>query len=210
MEGPPEYLRTTHQFGLEIAKGRELTLVDRWEQFKLLHQKEEAAESQPKQPTQNGLNFLIFSEIDFDTSHRFRFMEGPAENAQQFNSNWNFRVLDPPSIPLKAAAPNRTQFAVGGLLGWPDYSLASRSPSSSSRAPLQPSEISPDNAGNRPVCTGRNLSDFDLSGLRCIKLISFSRSYGPRQLASSGLTRVSWSTIRKHCTLGERLRAANG
>jgi hypothetical protein len=45
-----------------------------------------------------------------------RFMEGAVENAQQFNSNWNFRVLDPPSIPLKAAAPNRTQFSVGGLL----------------------------------------------------------------------------------------------
>src|SRR5271167_3663033 len=45
LEGPPEYLRTTHQFGLEIAKGRELTLVDRREQLNLLHQKEEAAES---------------------------------------------------------------------------------------------------------------------------------------------------------------------
>jgi hypothetical protein len=45
-----------------------------------------------------------------------RFMEGAVDNAQQSNSNWNFRVLDPPSIPLKPAAPNRTQFAVGGLL----------------------------------------------------------------------------------------------
>jgi hypothetical protein len=44
-----------------------------------------------------------------------RFMEGAVENAQQFNLNWNFRVLDPPSIPLKPAGPNRTQFAAVGL-----------------------------------------------------------------------------------------------
>lgn len=71
LESPPEYLRTTHQFGPEIAKAGELKLVDRREQLKLLHQKDEAAASQPKEPAQNDLNFLIFSEIAFDTSHRF-------------------------------------------------------------------------------------------------------------------------------------------
>jgi uncharacterized protein involved in exopolysaccharide biosynthesis len=34
---------------------------------------------------------------------------------QQLNSNWIFRVLDPPSLQLSSAALNRAQFAAVGL-----------------------------------------------------------------------------------------------
>jgi uncharacterized protein involved in exopolysaccharide biosynthesis len=44
-----------------------------------------------------------------------RLMEGNLESAQRLNSNWTFRVLDPSSLPLSPAAPNRTQFAALGL-----------------------------------------------------------------------------------------------
>jgi hypothetical protein len=77
LESPPEYLRTTHKFGDEIAKGRELRLVDRHEQLQLFRKRAEAPGSRPNQAAQDGpeaknaLNFLIFSEIAFDTGHRF-------------------------------------------------------------------------------------------------------------------------------------------
>jgi uncharacterized protein involved in exopolysaccharide biosynthesis len=44
-----------------------------------------------------------------------RLIEGNLESAQRLNSNWTFRVPDPPSLPLNPAAPNRTQFAAIGL-----------------------------------------------------------------------------------------------
>ena len=43
------------------------------------------------------------------------FIEGNLEIAQQLNSNWIFRVPDPPSLPLRPVSPNRTQFAGVGL-----------------------------------------------------------------------------------------------
>jgi hypothetical protein len=77
LESPSKYLRTTHQFGAEIAKGRELNLVDRHEQLQLFRKGDEASGNRPNQAAQdraeakNELNFLIFSEIAFDTGHRF-------------------------------------------------------------------------------------------------------------------------------------------
>ena len=58
LEGFPEAAKSAHTFGPEITKGRELNLVDRHEQTKLL-------EERTKQSGQRGndLNFLIFSEI---------------------------------------------------------------------------------------------------------------------------------------------------
>jgi hypothetical protein len=77
LESPSEYLRATHQFGAEIAKGRELNLVDRHEQLQLFRKRDEASRNRLNQAAQdgaeakNGLNFLIFSEIAFDTGHQF-------------------------------------------------------------------------------------------------------------------------------------------
>jgi hypothetical protein len=73
---PEGRLRTTHQFGAEIAKGRELNLVDRHEQLRLFRKRDEASGNRPKQAAQddaeakNALKFLIFSEIAFDTGHQ--------------------------------------------------------------------------------------------------------------------------------------------
>jgi hypothetical protein len=73
LENPSDALKTTHAFGPEITKGRELNLVDPLEQTKLLKQRDVASASQPKRTGQNGddLNFLIFSEIAFNTKHTF-------------------------------------------------------------------------------------------------------------------------------------------
>ncbi len=76
LESRSEYLRTTHQFGSEIAKGRELNLVDRHEQLRLFRKRDEASGNRPKQAAQddaeakNALKFLILSEIAFDTGHQ--------------------------------------------------------------------------------------------------------------------------------------------
>jgi hypothetical protein len=39
LESPPEYLRTTHQSGPGIVKGKELNLVDRHEQLQLFRKR---------------------------------------------------------------------------------------------------------------------------------------------------------------------------
>jgi hypothetical protein len=61
-----EALKSSHAFGPEITKGRELNLVDPLEQIRLL-------EKRAKQSGQreDDLNFLIFSEIAFDRTHRY-------------------------------------------------------------------------------------------------------------------------------------------
>jgi len=66
LEGSPDALKSTHTFGPEITKGRELNLVDPLEQTKLL-------EERATQLGQGGnhLNFLIFSEIAFDKTHQY-------------------------------------------------------------------------------------------------------------------------------------------
>jgi hypothetical protein len=73
LENPSDALKTAHAFGPEITKGRELNLVDPLEQTKLLKQRDKASANQSKQAAQSGneLNFLIFSEIAFDTKHEF-------------------------------------------------------------------------------------------------------------------------------------------
>lgn len=73
LENPSDALKTAHAFGPEITKGRELNLVDPLEQIKLLRQRDMASANQPKQAGQSGddLNFLIFSEIAFNTKHTF-------------------------------------------------------------------------------------------------------------------------------------------
>src|SRR5580692_7568248 len=54
LESPSEYLRTTHQFGAEIAKGRELNLVDRHEQLQLFRKRDEASRNRLNQAAQDG------------------------------------------------------------------------------------------------------------------------------------------------------------
>jgi hypothetical protein len=44
-----------------------------------------------------------------------RFIEGNLEAARRLNSHSIFRVMRPPSLPLRPAGPNRTQFAAVGL-----------------------------------------------------------------------------------------------
>ena len=64
-------LRTTHRFGQEITKGFNLKLVDSLEQAKLRQQRdaEKTPDAAPKPGS--GLNYLVLSEIAFDTKHRF-------------------------------------------------------------------------------------------------------------------------------------------
>jgi hypothetical protein len=73
LENPSDALKTAHAFGPEITKGRELNLVDPLEQTKLLKQRDKASANQSKQAAKSGndLNFLIFSEMAFDTKHEF-------------------------------------------------------------------------------------------------------------------------------------------
>jgi|SRR6266850_3266035 len=66
-----------HTFGPEITKGRDLKLVDRQEQKKLLKQRD-GPPTVPKekltaesQQTGSELNFLVLSEIAFDKKHQF-------------------------------------------------------------------------------------------------------------------------------------------
>ena len=72
-----EAQRIVHTFGPEITKGRDLKLVDRHEQLKLLKQRD-ASPTVPKEkltaePQQAGseLNYLVLSEIVFDKKHQF-------------------------------------------------------------------------------------------------------------------------------------------
>jgi hypothetical protein len=73
LEDSPDALKTVHTFGPEITKGRELNLVDALGQTKLLKQRNAASANQPNQAAQSGneLNFLVFSEVAFDTKHKF-------------------------------------------------------------------------------------------------------------------------------------------
>jgi hypothetical protein len=60
-----------------------------------------------------------------------RFMESTVKIGQQLESDWSFRVLDPPSLPLNPDAPNRAQFAavglIAGLLGGVTLAIVLRS-----------------------------------------------------------------------------------
>lgn len=71
LENPSDAVKTAHAFGPEITSGRELNLVDPVEQTKLLKQRDTTSASQPTRAVQGGndLNFLVFSEIAFDTKH---------------------------------------------------------------------------------------------------------------------------------------------
>jgi hypothetical protein len=73
LENSSDALKTAHAFGPEITKGRELNLVDPLEQTKLLKQRNTASANEPNQAAQSGndLNFLVFSEVAFDTKHKF-------------------------------------------------------------------------------------------------------------------------------------------
>src|SRR5260370_4634585 len=77
LENVSEAQRIIHTFGREITKGRDLRLVDRHEQIRLLKQRD-ASPSVPKekstaksQQTGSELNFLVLSEIAFDKKHQF-------------------------------------------------------------------------------------------------------------------------------------------
>jgi len=77
LENPSEAVRSTHEFGPEILKGRTLTLVDRHKQLKLLSDVEAGSTNKPKPVGRNAskakdeAEFVIFSEIAFDTKHQF-------------------------------------------------------------------------------------------------------------------------------------------
>jgi hypothetical protein len=77
LENISEAQRTTHIFGEEITKGRDLKLVDRHEQIRIWKQRDAARNIQNEkltgEPEQGGseLNFLVLSEIAFDKEHRF-------------------------------------------------------------------------------------------------------------------------------------------
>jgi hypothetical protein len=63
LESPLEALAATHAFGPEIGRGRELRLVDSHEQMNLFRKRDAGGK--------NDLDFVIFSEIAFDTKHQF-------------------------------------------------------------------------------------------------------------------------------------------
>jgi hypothetical protein len=63
LESPLEALAATHAFGPEIGIGRDLKLVDSHEQINLFRKRDAR--------DKNDLDFLIFSEIAFDTKHQF-------------------------------------------------------------------------------------------------------------------------------------------
>jgi len=73
LENLSEPLQATHTFGPEITKGRELNLVERHEQLKLFRKVEGNPENQTGKAAldKDSLNFVIFSEIVFDTKHQF-------------------------------------------------------------------------------------------------------------------------------------------
>ena len=77
LEHVSEAQRIIHTFGPEITQGRDLKLVDRHEQTKLLKQRDASPivpnEKLTEESQQNGseLNFLALSEIAFDKKHQF-------------------------------------------------------------------------------------------------------------------------------------------
>lgn len=70
-------LRPTHIFGSEITKGLDLRLVDPLEQGKVLQQRDALSSNQKEkvsedgQRANSGSNYLVLSEIAFDTKHQF-------------------------------------------------------------------------------------------------------------------------------------------
>lgn len=70
-------LRTMHTFGPEITKGLDLRLVDALEQGKLRQQRDASSNSHKEKLADDGqkssseLNYLVLSEIAFDTKHQF-------------------------------------------------------------------------------------------------------------------------------------------
>jgi hypothetical protein len=70
-----EVLRTSHTFGPELTKGRDLRIVDSLEQEKLRQHRDEPSNSQAKvsgedQITNPDHSYLVLSEIAFDAKHR--------------------------------------------------------------------------------------------------------------------------------------------
>ena len=76
LENPSEALKAVHAFGPETMEGRGLTLVDPLERTKLLDERR-GPSNQPSQAVQSGndLDFLILSEIMFDTKHQFAILK---------------------------------------------------------------------------------------------------------------------------------------
>lgn len=75
LEDTSEPLRVVHAFGPEMVQGRDLYLKDRHKQLDALKALEAGNQTRPQahKPTnaKGELNFLIFSEIAFDTKHQF-------------------------------------------------------------------------------------------------------------------------------------------
>jgi hypothetical protein len=77
LENPSNAMKIAHVFGPEITNGRDLKLVNPLEQVELLKQRKTTSADQSKQVAQdeNDLNFLMLSEIVFDTTHKFAILK---------------------------------------------------------------------------------------------------------------------------------------
>lgn len=77
LENLPDSRRTTHPFSMEITKGRDLRLVDAFQQAKIMEQEEKSDTAQTgsskhddTRPVQAS-GFLVLSEIAFDKTHQY-------------------------------------------------------------------------------------------------------------------------------------------
>jgi hypothetical protein len=77
LENTSAALRTTHSFGREIAASFDLTLVDAVAQKELRQRRDASSNSGNEKSTDDDqavnsqLNYLVLSEIAFDTKHQF-------------------------------------------------------------------------------------------------------------------------------------------
>lgn len=83
LENSVEARKTTHPFGPEFAKGQELTLVDPFQQLKVIEQEEKHIEveenaAEPKSAGAKSVpqsSFLLVSEIAFDKTHQYALLK---------------------------------------------------------------------------------------------------------------------------------------
>jgi hypothetical protein len=77
LENLPDSRRTTHPFSTEITKGRELRLVDAFQQAKIMEQEEKSDTAQTGSSKHDGTkpvqasSFLVLSEIAFDKTQQY-------------------------------------------------------------------------------------------------------------------------------------------
>jgi hypothetical protein len=77
LESHSEALRTAHRLGPEITKGRDVRLVNPLEQGKLFQQRDASSGKRKEKLTEDAvktssdLDYLVLSELVFDTKHQF-------------------------------------------------------------------------------------------------------------------------------------------